>query len=187
MITQLQAATVTDQRLGFFYWSAANASTFNATNGKYLTVNGVDPIQDAYTDGVLPGVDSSHPLSNVTFKWLNMGDYPIWSILRIVSKSPTPNGVTTLISAAEALNVSQHNFIPPANLQVWHSHLTYPTIGVTTYANGTTINTPNDLCNSPGAIVESGGEVGGTTVLKQVNADFCSDFGNPQGLINKTN
>jgi hypothetical protein len=187
MITQLQAASVTDQRLGFFYWSAANASTFTAANGKYLTVNGVDPLQDAYTDGVLPGVDSSHPLSNVTFKWLNMGDYPIWSVLRILSKSPTPIGVTNLISAAQGLNASQHNFISPANLQVWHSHISIPLIGVTTWANGTTINTANDLCNTSGAMVESGGDAGGTTVSKQVNVDFCSDFANPQGLINKTN
>jgi hypothetical protein len=188
-VSQLQAATNTDQRLGFFYWSAANASTFTATNGKYLTVNGVDPLQDAYTDGVLPGTDSSHPLSNVTFKWLNMGDYPIWSVLRILSQSPTPVGVTNIIAAAEALNATQHNFIPTASLQVWHSHLTLPAVGAFDYANGTTINpaTPNDLCNTPGALPEAGGDVGGTTVLKQVNADFCADFGNVNGLIFKTN
>src|SRR3974390_859059 len=104
MIGQLQAATPSDQRLGYFYWSAANAASFTALNGKYLTVNGVDPIQDAYTDGVFPGVDSAHPLSNVTFRGLNIGDYPIWSVLRIISNSPTPIGVTTLISAAQGLN-----------------------------------------------------------------------------------
>jgi hypothetical protein len=187
MTSQLQAATGSDQRLGYFYWSAANASTFTATNGKYLTVNGVDPLQDAYTDGVLPGVDSAHPLSNVTFKWLNMGDYPVWSVLRIISKSPTPIGVTTLISAAQGLNVSQHNFIAPANLQVWHSHYYLPAVGSNIAANGTTISTAGDLCSANEALPELGGDTGGATMLKQANFDFCQDFAVVTGFVNKTN
>jgi hypothetical protein len=188
MITQIQAATATDQRLGYFYWSAANASTFTATNGKYLTVNGVDPLQDSYTDGVLPGVDSAHPLSNVTFKWLNMGDYPIWSVLRIISQSPVPIGVTNLISAAQALNVTQHDFIGAPDLQVWHSHFYLPLVGQNIAGNGTTISTPNDLCPAPNALPEYGGDLGGANTLKQDNYDFCSDFTvNVNGLINKSN
>ena len=187
MITQLQAGTSTDQRLGYFYWSAANASTFTASNGKYLTVNGVDPLQDTYTDGVLPGVDSAHPLSNVTFKWLNMGDYPIWSVLRIVSKSPTPVGVSNLISAARGLNVTQHNFISTPNLQVWHSHYYLPATGDSVSALGNTIDTPGDLCPIPGALPEIGGDLGGANTLKQANRDFCTDFGNINGLLNKAN
>jgi hypothetical protein len=38
-----------------------------------------------------------------------------------------------------------------------------------------------------GALAEIGGDVGGANVLKQVNADFCTDYGNPNGLINKAN
>lgn len=187
MITELQAASSTDQRLGYFYWSSANAGSFTEANGKYLTVNGVDPLQDTYTDGVFPGVDSAHPLSNVTFKWLNMGDYPIWSTLRIISQSPTPIGVTNLISAAQALNVSQHNFIPAANLGVWHSHYYLPVVGDDIGAMGNTISTPNDLCPIPGALPENGGDLGGANTLKQDNVDFCIDFGNVDGLINKAN
>ena len=187
MIRQLQAATSADQRLGYFYWSAANASKFTSANGKYLTVNGVDPLQDHYSDGVLPGADSTHPLSNVSFKWLNMGDYPIWSVLRLVSTSPTPVGVTNLISAAQTLNASQHNFIPLADLKVWHSHYYLPATGSGVSALGYTINAANDLCPAPGALPEMGGDLGGANVLKQVNYDFCMDFQNPNGLINKAN
>ena len=188
MVTQLQAApTAGDQRLGYFYWSSANAAGFTASNGKYLTVNGVDPLQDTYTDGVLPGVDSSHPLSHVTFKWLNAGDYPIWSVLRIISQSPTPVGVTNLVSAAQELNVSQHNFISAPNLQVWHSHYYLPTVGYGVGAVGTTIATTNDLCPAPGALPESGGDLGGANLLKQVSSDFCVDFSNVTGLINASN
>ena len=187
MIAQLQAATSNDQRLGYFYWSAANAARFTAANGKYLTVNGVDPLQDQYTDGVLPGADSTHPLTNVSFKWLNMGDYPIWSTLRIVSTSPTPIGVTNLISAAQQLNLTQHNFIPLAELNVVHSHYYLPVTGNGVAALGTTIDTPSDLCAAPGALPELGGDLGGSNVLKQVNADFCADFGYPNGLILRVN
>jgi len=187
MLAQLQAATPSDQRMGYFYWSAANAASFTASNGKYLTVNGVDPIQDSYTDGVLPGVDSAHPLSNVSFKGVNAGDYPIWSPLRVISKTPTPLGVTTLIAAAQALNISQHNFIAPANLNVWHSHYYLPAVYSNSAANGTTIYTPGDLCAAPGALAESGGDLGGSNMLKQANHDFCQDFANVTGFINKTN
>ncbi|HZC80835.1 MAG TPA: hypothetical protein VE222_03795, partial [Nitrospiraceae bacterium] len=188
MVAQLQAATTAgDQRLGYFYWSAANAARFTAANGKYLTVNGVDPLQDTYTDGVLPGVDSPHPLSNVSFKWLNMGDYPIWSVLRIISQSPTPVGVTNLISAAQQLNLSQHNFISSSNMQIWHSHYSLPAVGYDVGALGTTIAAQGDLCAAPGALPESGGDLGGANILKQVNYDFCVDFSNVTGLINASN
>jgi hypothetical protein len=187
MIGQIQAGTSGDQRLGYFYWSAANASTFTTMNGKYLTVNGVDPLQDEYTDGVLPGVDSAHPLSNVTFNWLNVGDYPIWSVLRIISQVPTPIGVTNLVTAAQGLNVSQHNFVDTASLQVWHSHYYLPVTGSGVASLGNTINTPGDLCPVLGALPEFGGDLGGANVLKQVNIDFCSDFSNITGLINKAN
>lgn len=186
MVTQLKNATSTDQRLGYFFWSAGNAS-FSATNGKYLTVNGVDPLKNAYTDGVFPGVDASHPLTDVTFKWLNMGDYPIWSALRLVSKSPTPAGVTNLITAAQTLNTTQFDFIPLSNLKVWHSHYYLPAIGSGVSANGNTISSANDLCNAPGALAEFGGDAGGANLLKQANVDFCADFGNINGLINKAN
>lgn len=188
MIGQIQAATPSDQRMGYFYWSAANAASFTAQNGKYLTVNGVDPIQDAYTDGVLPGVDAAHPLGDVTFKGMNSGDYPIWSVLRILSKNPTPIGVTALVTAAQALNASQNNFVPPANLNVWHSHYYLPAVVSNTAANGSTVNTPGDLCAPLGnALPEIGGDAGGANILIHANFDFCVDYQNPTGLVNKTN
>jgi hypothetical protein len=187
MIGQIQAGTPSDQRLGYFYWSAANASTFTTSNGKYLSVNGVDPIQNTYTDGVFPGVDSAHPLSNVTFAGLQAGDYPVWSVLRIISKVPTPLGVTNLITAAQGLNVTQNNFVDTAHLQQWHSHYYLPAIGNGVAALGNTINTPGDLCPTPGALPEYGGDLGGSNIFKQVNFDFCVDFGQQEGVINKSN
>lgn len=187
MVAQLQAATAADNRLGYFFWSAGNASAFTATNGKYLTVNGVDPLTNGYTDGVFPGVDASHPLTNVSFKYLNQGDYPIWSALRLVSKSPTPAGVTNLISAAQTLNTTQFDFITLANLKVWHSHYYLNAVNVNFAANGATLNSSGDLCGTAGALAENGGDVGGSNILKVNNADFCSDFGSTSGLILRVN
>jgi hypothetical protein len=185
MTAELQAATT--DTLGYFFWSAANASKFTTTNGKYLTVNGVDPLQNAYSDGIFPGISGGPALSSVTFKWLNQGDYPIWSALRLVSNSPTPAGVSSLIASAQTLNSTQFDFIPLSKLAVWHSHYYLPTINQGVAANGTTLNTAGDLCSASGALAEVGGDAGGANTLKQANADFCTDFGNITGLINKAN
>jgi hypothetical protein len=182
MTSTLQAATT--DTLGYFFWSSGNAS--GLTNVKYLTVDGVDPIQTTYTGGILPG-NSGVPLANVTFKNLNAGDYSIWSALRIVTKAAVPAGVTNLITAAQTAAVTASDMITLANLKVWHSHYYLPAINIGVSANGNTISAPNDLCNSVGALGEFGGDAGGANVLKQANLDFCSDFGNINGLINKAN
>ena len=194
MLSTLNAATTSNESLGYAFWSAAN---FNAkTNIKYLTVNGVDPLLDSYgvsggtsyTPGVLPqngGTGGTPPLTAVSFKNLNGGDYPIWSAIRLVS-TPGNAGVSALLTSLGPINSTQHDYVTLANLKVWHSHFPiYAIVG--NFANGNTINpaTPNDLCT--GGSAEAGGDAGGTNVLKQVNADFCSDYGNPAGLINKTN
>jgi len=184
MVATLQAATGTNDTLGYFFWSAANAS--GLTNVKYLTVNGVDPIQNSYSDGVLPGNDVGHPLSNVTFKGLNAGDYPVWSALRIVTKNPVPAGATALVAAAQTLTSTQSDFITLTNLKVWHSHFYMPAVNSVVSSNGNTISGVDVLCGGA-AIGENGGDAGGSTLMKQANVDFCSDFGNIDGLINKAN
>jgi hypothetical protein len=197
MVAELQAlGPAGSDTIGYFFWSQGNAAAFTDSNGRYLTLNGVDPLQtpSAYVtpgvfDGIIPGSDSTHPISNVTFAGLNAGDYPAWSALRLVSQSPTPASVTNLISAVQTLDSTQHDFITLANLKVWHSHSYLPSIGVNVGANGNTLNpsTPNDLCGASGALAEFGNDAGGANVLKQANVDFCSDYGNIDGLINKAN
>ncbi len=186
MVNTLQAATT--DTLGYFFWSAANAS--NLANAKYLTVNGVDPIANNYavTNGVFPTA-SAGTLNQVTFANLNAGDYPIWSALRLVSLNPTPAGVTALVAAAQTLNSTQFDFITLANLKVWHSHFNIYGVNVFNEANGATINpaTPGDLCGTPGAYAEGGGDAGGTNVQKQGNHDFCADYNVKIGLVNKNN
>jgi hypothetical protein len=197
MVSTLQGFTSSDA-IGYFFWSQGNAAPLMGTTARYLTVNGVDPLQtpSAYAtpgvfDGIIPGSDTTtHALSKVTFTGLNAGDYPVWSALRLVSTSPAPAGVTNIISAAQTLDSTAYDFITLANLKVWHSHFYLPAINEGIEGNGATLNplTPNDLCNpAGGAIGEYGGDAGGANVPKQVNYDFCADFGNQNGLINKAN
>jgi hypothetical protein len=183
MVAELQSASTST--LGYFFWSAGNAAKFTSTNGKYLTVNGVDPLVNSYseTNGVLPATAAE--LANVTFNNLNAGDYPIWSALRLVSTSPTPVGVTNLIAGAQTLNSTQHDFITLTNLKTWHSHFTIGSIGISAAANGATIHTVNDLCS--GGNAEAGGDAGGANINKTKNSDFCADFGSKTGVINKNN
>jgi hypothetical protein len=192
MVSTLNAATGTNDTLGYSFWSGAN---FNAkSNIKYLTVNGVDPLLDSYgvsggvsyTPGALPqavpgaGVP---PLSAVSFKNLAAGDYPIWSAVRVVGK-PADAGVANLVAASHTVDATQHDYIPLTTLKVWHSH--FPLYGVTgAFANGSTINTANDLCNA--GSTEAGGDAGGANVLESNNKDFCADYSNASGLVEKTN
>jgi hypothetical protein len=184
MVATLQAATT--DTLGYFFWSAGNAAAFTSANGKYLTVNGVDPIQTTYTGGVFP-TQAAGNLGNVTLANLNAGDYPIWSALRLVSNSPTPASVTSLISAAQTLTSTQSDFITLANLKVWHSHFNLYGVNVFNEANGAGVNTPGDLCATSGADAEGGGDAGGTNVTVIANRNFCADYGSKIGLVNKNN
>jgi hypothetical protein len=192
MINTLNGTSGTIDMLGYAFWSDANFH--NKTNIKYLTVNGVDPLLDsygssggvAYTPGLLPQATpaaGTPPLTAVSFKNLAAGDYPIWSAVRVVSL-PSDAGVANLVTASHTVDATQHDYIPLSSLKVWHSH--FPLYGVTgANANGSSINTANDLCN--GGSAEAGGDAGGANVLESGNKDFCADYGNSSGLINKTN
>jgi hypothetical protein len=188
------AGTSGQDTLGYFFWSAGNANGFTATNGKYLTVNGVDPILDSYGDscvtaaGLAPGQLPNAlvgGLGCVTFKNLNLGDYAIWSALRIVSPSPVPAGVSNLVNGAQNVSATAPDFIPLSALKVWKSHYNMLGIGINNNNNGNTVNpnTPGDLC--PGSAGEGGGDAGAMTISIHGNADFCTDFGAVIGINDK--
>jgi hypothetical protein len=192
VVTALKAAT--SDTLGYFFWSAGNAGGFTATNGKYLTVNGVDPILDSYGDscvttaglvaGQLPN-SVVGGLGCVTFKNVNLGDYAIWSAVRIVSLSPVPAGAMNLLNAAQTANSTLTDFIPLSSLKVWKSHYNMFAIGITNNNNGQTVNpaTPGDLC--PSSAGEGGGDAGAMTISIHGNADFCTDFSAVIGINDK--
>jgi hypothetical protein len=189
MVAALQAATT--DTIGYFFWSAANAANFTATNAKYLTVNGVDPILTNYNaNPVAPGVlPTGANLSAVTFANLNAGDYSIWSPLRLVSTSTAVPFVNNVVAAAQTLSSTQNDFIPLASLKVWKSHFNIFSIGVTNNSNGMTVNpaTPGDLCSLAASSPEGGGDAGAATISIHGNNDFCTDFNVPIGINDKNN
>jgi hypothetical protein len=159
-----------------------------------LTVNGVDPILDSYGDscvtgaGLAPGQLPNSVVGGlgcVTFKNVNLGDYAIWSAVRVVSVSPVPAGVTNLVNTAQTVNSTLTDFIPLSNLKVWKSHYNMFAIGVTNNNNGNTVNplTPNDLCTA--STGEGGGDAGAITISIHGNNDFCTDFSTPIGINDK--
>lgn len=192
MTAEIQAVK---DSLGYFFWSTGNAAKFTEFNGRYLTVDGVDPIQEEYTAGVVPTAGNSL-LGNVTFSGIKNGSYAIWSVLRLVSAPGNP-GVAALQAAAQSrISPTQPDFVLLSQLQVLHSHFAIPSIGVgaapyATISNGNTA----DICGNGVALAEFGGDVGGLVITKQTNQDYCTDYpaapaagvhnGGKSGLINK--
>jgi hypothetical protein len=178
----LQAATT--PTMGYFFWSAGNAKPLN--NVKYLKVNGIDPILDTATayNGVLPGTGATGDpgLAHVGFAGLNAGNYPIWSALRLVGP-PGNAGVASMLTALNTISSTQHDYVVPSNLNVWHSHFFLNGQSIPNPANGPTVGS-TVLCNA--GLPESGGDAGGTNMLIINNAHFCQDYGATNGLLNKT-
>jgi hypothetical protein len=158
--------------LGYGFWSAANFGGFNGTNGKYLTVDGVDPIQEVYQGGLIP-TSGNGQIGNVTLANVKNGTYPIWSKLRIVSAGGA--GVTNLVAAAQNfLSPSQPDFVPAGSLSVIHSHFAPP--GVNFPSTGTNVAGNGSSCGT-----ETGGDVGGTVISSQADGDYCADNASATG------
>jgi hypothetical protein len=185
MTASLLAACPGGPRLGYFFWSAATVR--GLSNVKYLKVNGVDPLYDQtqsayqYT-GILPGSGAygDPGLSGVNFAMVNAADYPIWSPLRLIG----PPGNASVAALVAALNsLTQKDYIPVNNMNIWHSHFYINGQNTPTPANGPSVGTTT-LCTNGTA--ESGGDAGGSNVLIINNAHFCQDTGSTSGKLNLT-
>jgi len=164
MVTELLA---TPNTLGYAFWSVANFKA--ATNtAKYLTIDGIDPLENYYTDGEIPA--TPYDLTRVTLAHIKDGTYPIWSNLRLVNKGATAlPGVTALATAAqnfvtfgEVLN-PRPDFVPASSLKVLRSHFTPP---------GQTV-VPANGDGSSCSVTEAGGDVGGVVLTHQVDVAYC--------------
>lgn len=161
--------------LGYFFWSTGNSKPLiGDTHAKYITVDGVDPILTSYStlNGAFP---TSAQFGDVTFANLAAGDYAIWSVLRLVSTSPVPAGVSNVATAVGTHNSSVPDLIKVANLNILHSHFAISSIGIANPSNGV-----NGSCTT----AEHGGDAGGLVLNKQADSDFCSDNSNTVGKVN---
>jgi hypothetical protein len=122
-------------------------------------VDGYDPLYDrtaanySTIKNTIPTVGNDY-LRDVTFTDLNNKDYPIWSMLRLVTGATPDTYVNHLVAAAQKFvnNTTLPDFVTAADLTVVHSHFTPP--GVTT--------TPNNGGTGTGSCgTEAGGDVAG--------------------------
>jgi ABC-type phosphate transport system substrate-binding protein len=167
--------------LGYSFWSAANFKNATAQTGKYLTVDGVDPIQETWSDGLIP-TSSNELLSNVTLSHVKDGTYPIWSLLRLVSdQSGTGYSAASALvsSAAKFLSSTQPDFVPVAQLQIVRSHFAPPNVTFPCFGTGSATGQP---ANGVGSVAECGGDVGGLVYSvgsdKEYNTDNATQLGN---------
>jgi hypothetical protein len=152
----------TPDSLGYSFWGFGNFQPVLST-AKYLTVDGVDPIKQTYTNGAFPSCPQPPCIGALTFPNIKNGSYPIWSVLRIVTVSPMPSGIQQLYSAA-LLEASQiPDFLPANQLGVFRSH--YNQSGVAG-SNGIIAGHP-----------EAGGDMGGAVFSTQSDRDYFADTG----------
>jgi hypothetical protein len=144
--------------LGYSFWSTANFKNATSTTARYLTVNGYDPLYDSSATNystiknTIPTANNGY-LSNVTFTDLNNGNYPAWSVLRLVSSTAGYAYANNLATAAQNfISSSRPDFVPASSLTRVRSHFVPPSV---TFSS---TNTPN---NGGSCGTEAGGDVGG--------------------------
>jgi hypothetical protein len=200
----------TTDALGYAFWSTAFYAT--TSNARYLTVDGYDPLYDrsgssySIISNTIPTSGNSY-LSDVTFADLQNGNYPIWSLLRLVTTSSASSiyNITAnkLVYAAQnfvpaGTTTSRPDFVPFSNasvsssigtLKVFHSHFAPP--GVNFYSTGTNVAANGTSAYKPAASActdaEAGGDVAGVIGavndpaeggLSESDEAYCSASGN---------
>jgi hypothetical protein len=184
MITEAQAV---QDSIGYAYWSSGNFA--NNSNIKYLTVNGVDPLFNTYTNGAIPDTGNGL-LPSVTLSHVADGTYPIWSEERFISFAAGATAAANLSNFAQNLvsfgaGATQPDFVTSPNLTVFHAHY------APAFVNFSATNTASDgtrVCGA-GSAPEDGADSGGLVFSQQAGADYCVLKGNygASGGIGPTN
>ena len=146
----------TPDSIGYAFFGYGNfAQIAGNSNYGYLTVDGVDPINAFYADGILPTCTAPCPATpGTSFPNLRNGTYDKWSILRVVTDGVGTPATQSLVSGIQAnINSTVPDFVPYApvgqdpGLQLYRSHF---------FQSG--VQPSNGL---PGDSPEAGGDVGG--------------------------
>jgi hypothetical protein len=181
--------------LGYAFWNTGNFAGATPVNARYLTVDGIDPLQEVWQDGEIP-TSGNGLLPNVSLSHVRDGSYPIWSIARIVCGSNCTS-VEELVNAAENLvGPSQPDFVPDSSLTVLHSHFYPPGVLYGNSAECTEVsagppafwNCPSNMSNGnllTGENIEAGGDVGGVVYTRQADGDYNFDTANGMGIFGR--
>ena len=178
--------------IGYAFFSFGNVNPIGGSSGvgRYVTLDGVDPINAAYGTYVSDGVTYAPgqlPLclapctapGGTSLPNVRNGSYGAWSIIRAVSDATGINLTNTqaLVTAAQnEVNNTTADFVPfvckdttglctgEPGLHVFHSHFTPAGVAGAPH-NGNTTST------------ESGGDVHGAVFTNQADLDFHADTG----------
>ena len=90
MVSAVNSAANGSNRLGYAFFSLGTFVASKAGNTRYMTLDGVDPLYPAYTNGVFPtctgafnlGTFACPPGQAPTFDGLKAGNYRVWNIIR---------------------------------------------------------------------------------------------------------
>ena len=213
---QSTSSTAAPDGIGYAFWSYGNfapaatgcTGTSGATNtcttyfGHYLTVDGVDPLFNT-PGGALDStpnpwgaynfpqcnLSTGLPCFNVPFTHVSDGTYPLWTLLRVVTPTPVPAVVQSIINFAqqEVSNSARltSDFVPfedgKGNLTffVFRSHFKQ---GTTSPLNGhKTCTSFHPVTPAASCLVDAGGDVGGSVLPVQADVDYHTDFGGVGG------
>jgi len=176
---EVKAVLNTTDSLGYSFWGTSNFASANAANAKYLTVDGVDPLQQVWQDGLVP-TTSNGLLGNVTFANVKNGSYPIWSKLRLAATPSGQTGASALATAAQTfVSPTQPDFVLASQVEIVRSHFAPPFNAASPL--GYNANFPSAGVNQPSngdcSASEAGGDVAGLIYTLQADGDFCADTG----------
>ncbi len=147
--------------IGYAFFSFGNVAPIAGASGvgRYVTLDGVDPISASYTTGVLPTCTAPCPVTpGTSYPHLRDGSYRAWSILRLVtdaSGTNLTNAQAVVTATQKEVNATVPDFVPAVatpdgdpGMPYYRSH--FKQAGVA--------GTPN---NGNGSGAEKGSDVGG--------------------------
>src|SRR5260370_13550544 len=114
----IKAATPISFCIGYAFFSYGNVAAIAGSTGvgRYVTLDGVDGIATAYTNGVLPLCTAPCPATaGTSFPHLRDGSYRAWSILLLVTDKAGANltNAQALVTAAQnEINATVPDFVP---------------------------------------------------------------------------
>jgi hypothetical protein len=200
---ELKSVFNNNDTLGYGFWGVSNYA--GATTGtRYFQVDGWDPLftyantatvaAGGPNNGFIPKAGTGD-LPKITFGHLFDGNYPIWSLIRLVTVDVNGNTNVAKKLALAAASFSQigstsPDFLPyfkpdgSVQLAIERSHFAPPGI------NFSATNIPANHGYSQGfgacTTAESGGDVGGVPVrINPVDQEYCADTGVTTGITGR--
>jgi hypothetical protein len=212
---QSGSSTNVEDGIGYAFWSYGNfnptaspkncvGSACTAYFGHYLTVDGIDPLFNtpggaldstvnpngafhAPTCNLTPPIT---PCFNVPFTHIKDGTYPLWSLLRVVVRTPEAAALTTIVKKAQSEVLASpftSDYVPLTDgngnliLNVFRSHEKQQGINPNNGHSGCSSFHPITAKSGKTCLVDAGGDVGGSVLTVQADVDWNTDFGSVAG------